>query len=122
MTLVAASKKLTKFDTKTFLATINGGRKIEDFPRRKTIFAQGDSSDAVFYIKKGKVRLAVVSEIGKEATIGILKEGDFFGDRLLRDENPEEVHDGRASSGTRIFRHVRGLFVGTEHSIRSGFG
>jgi CRP/FNR family transcriptional regulator, cyclic AMP receptor protein len=83
MTLVAASKKLTKFDTKTFLSTINGGRKIEDFPRKKTIFAQGDASDAVFYIKKGKVRLTVVSEIGKEATIGILKEGDFFGEGCL---------------------------------------
>jgi CRP-like cAMP-binding protein len=83
MTLVAASKKLTKFDTKTFLSTINGGRKIEDFPRKKTIFAQGDASDAVFYIRKGKVRLTVVSEIGKEATIGILNEGDFFGEGCL---------------------------------------
>jgi CRP/FNR family transcriptional regulator, cyclic AMP receptor protein len=83
MTLVAASKKLTKFDTKKFLSTINGGRKILDFPKKKTIFAQGDSSDAVFYIHKGKVRLTVVSEIGKEATIGILNEGDFFGEGCL---------------------------------------
>ena len=52
MTLVAASKKLIKFDTKTFLSTINGGRKIEAFAKKQTIFAQGDSSDAVFYIKK----------------------------------------------------------------------
>jgi CRP/FNR family transcriptional regulator, cyclic AMP receptor protein len=83
MTLVAASKKLTKFDTKKFLSTINGGRKILDFPKKKTIFAQGDSSDAVFYINQGKVRLTVVSEIGKEATIGILNEGDFFGEGCL---------------------------------------
>ena len=83
MTLVAASKKLIKFDTKTFLSTINGGRKIADFPKKKTIFVQGDSSDGVFYIKKGKVRLTVVSEIGKEATIGILNEGDFFGEGCL---------------------------------------
>ena len=83
MTLLAASKKLAKFDTKTFLSTINGGRKIADFPKKKTIFVQGDSSDGVFYIKKGKVRLTVVSEIGKEATIGILNEGDFFGEGCL---------------------------------------
>jgi CRP/FNR family transcriptional regulator, cyclic AMP receptor protein len=83
MTLVAASKKLTKFDTKKFLSTINGGRKILDFPKKETIFAQGDSSDAVFYIHQGKVRLTVVSEIGKEATIGILNEGDFFGEGCL---------------------------------------
>ena len=83
MPLVKASKKLIKFDTKTFLSTINGGRKIEAFPKKRTIFAQGDSSDAVFYIKEGKIRLTVVSKIGKEATIGILNEGDFFGEGCL---------------------------------------
>jgi len=77
------AKKLVEFDTKTFLSTINGGRKIEAFATKKTIFAQGDSSDAVFYIRKGKVKLTVVSEIGKEATIGILNEGDFFGEGCL---------------------------------------
>jgi CRP-like cAMP-binding protein len=79
----AAAKKLSKFDTQTFLSTINGGRKIVAFLKKQTIFAQGDSSDAVFYIRKGKVRLTVVSEIGKEATIGILNEGDFFGEGCL---------------------------------------
>src|ERR1035438_8134281 len=83
MTLVAASKKLSKFDPKTFLSTINSGRKIEAFPKKQTIFAQGDSSDAVFYIREGKVKLTVVSQIGKEATIGILNEGDFFGEGCL---------------------------------------
>jgi CRP/FNR family cyclic AMP-dependent transcriptional regulator len=83
MTLVAASKKLSKFDSKTFLSTINGGRRIEAFPKKQTIFAQGDSGDAVFYIKQGKVKLTVVSQIGKEATIGILNEGEFFGEGCL---------------------------------------
>jgi CRP/FNR family cyclic AMP-dependent transcriptional regulator len=78
-----ASKKLIKFDTKTFLSTINGGRKIVAFPTKQMIFAQGDSSDAVFYIKKGKVKLTVVSQLGKEATIGILSEGAFFGEGCL---------------------------------------
>jgi CRP/FNR family cyclic AMP-dependent transcriptional regulator len=83
MPLVVASKKLIKFDPKTFLSTINGGRRITAFPKKQTIFAQGDSSDAVFYIKAGKVKLTVVSKIGKEATIGILNEGDFFGEGCL---------------------------------------
>src|ERR1700731_2163638 len=83
MPLVAASKRLIKFDTKTFLSTINGGRKIEAFAKKQTIFVQGDSSDAVFYIKEGRVRLTVVSEIGKEATMGILNGGDFFGEGCL---------------------------------------
>jgi CRP/FNR family cyclic AMP-dependent transcriptional regulator len=83
MPLVAASKKLSKFDTKTFLSTINGGRKIEAFTKKQTIFSQGGSSDAVFYIKEGKVKLTVVSQIGKEATIAILSEGAFFGEGCL---------------------------------------
>ena len=81
--LVAAAKKRIKFDPKTFLSTINVGRKIVAFSRKQTFFAQGDSSDAVFYIREGKVRLTVVSEIGKEATIGVLNEGDFFGEGCL---------------------------------------
>jgi CRP/FNR family cyclic AMP-dependent transcriptional regulator len=80
---VVPSKKLIKFDTKTFLSTINGGRKIEAFPKKQTIFAQGDSADAVFCIKEGKVKLTVVSQLGKEATIGILAEGEFFGEGCL---------------------------------------
>ena len=83
MTAVATAKKISKFDTKTFLSTIDGGRKISAFPKKQTIFVQGDSSDAVFYIQKGKVRLTVVSQSGKEATIGILNEGDFFGEGCL---------------------------------------
>ena len=88
MTLATASKKLIKFDPKRFLSTINGGRKIEAFAKQQTIFAQGDSSDAVFYIKEGKVKLTVVSEIGKEATIGILSDGSFFGEGDRR-QNPD---------------------------------
>jgi CRP/FNR family cyclic AMP-dependent transcriptional regulator len=80
MTPVVTAKRPSNFDPKTFLSTIDGGRKSADFTIKQTIFAQGDSSDAVFYIKEGKIKLTVVSEIGKEATIGILNEGDFFGE------------------------------------------
>jgi hypothetical protein len=51
MTAVLATKKLREFDPKIFLSTIDGGRKIAAFARKQTIFAQGDSSDAVFYIQ-----------------------------------------------------------------------
>ena len=83
MTRLAAAKKLGKFDPKRFLSTIDGGRKVETFAKQKTIFAQGDSSNAVFYIQKGKVKLTVVSESGKEATIGILTDGAFVGESCL---------------------------------------
>ncbi len=83
MARLAAAKKRSQFDPKAFLTVINGGRKILAFPKKQAIFVQGDPSDAVFYIQKGKVKLTVVSKTGKEATIGILKEGDFFGEACL---------------------------------------
>jgi len=76
-------KKKRDFDLKAFLATIGEGRKFVFVPKKQTIFAQGDPSDAVFYIQNGKVKLTVVSNDGKEATIGILSEGDFFGEGCL---------------------------------------
>jgi CRP/FNR family transcriptional regulator, cyclic AMP receptor protein len=83
MTPVAAAKELSKFDPQTFLSTLDGGRKIEAVSKKQRIFVQGDSSDAVFHIQKGKVKLTVVSQKGKEATIAILGEGEFFGEGCL---------------------------------------
>jgi CRP/FNR family transcriptional regulator, cyclic AMP receptor protein len=83
MTLVATSEERSDFDPKVFLSTIHGGRKIAAFAKKRPIFVQGDPSDAVFYIQSGKVKLTVVAKNGKEATIGILSEGDFFGEGCL---------------------------------------
>jgi CRP-like cAMP-binding protein len=83
---VVAANQLVKFDLKTSLSTIGDGRTITAVPKKQTVFVQGDSSDAVFYIQKGKVKLTVVSKSGKEATIGILSEGDFLGEECLRGE------------------------------------
>ncbi|HEX7423570.1 MAG TPA: cyclic nucleotide-binding domain-containing protein, partial [Terriglobales bacterium] len=73
------AKKERDFDPRKFLATIGEGRKVVPFPKKQTIFTQGDAADAVFYVQEGKVRLTVVSKIGKEATLAILSEGEFFG-------------------------------------------
>src|ERR1700746_29890 len=78
-----AAKKNGGFDPNTFLATIGKGRKILSVPKKRVIFAQGDAADAVYYIQKGKVRLTVVSKVGKEATIAIVSEGNFFGEGSL---------------------------------------
>jgi CRP-like cAMP-binding protein len=77
------AKKKRDFDPGKFLATIGEGRKPVLFQRKHGIFAQGDAADAVFYIQTGKVKLSVVSKTGKEATIGILGDGDFFGEGSL---------------------------------------
>jgi CRP-like cAMP-binding protein len=80
---VPAAKKRRKFDPQTFLSTIDGGRTIAPFTKGQRVFDQGDVGDGVFYIQIGKVRLSVVSKGGKEATIGILTEGAFFGEGCL---------------------------------------
>jgi len=72
-----------EFDPNTFLATIGEGRTIVAAQKKQTIFTQGDRADAVFYIQKGKVRLTVVSKTGKEATVGIVGERNFFGEGTL---------------------------------------
>src|SRR5580700_2629818 len=83
MSPTAATKKSRAFDPDRFLATIGQGRKCLTVARKKRIFVQGDPADAVFYILKGKVRLTVVSKTGKEATIGILSQENFFGEGSL---------------------------------------
>jgi CRP/FNR family cyclic AMP-dependent transcriptional regulator len=83
MTPVKEGKKRSKFDPKAFLSTIDGGRTIAAFSKKQTIFAQGDPSDSVFYIHRGNVKLTVVAKSGREATIGILNEGDFLGEGCL---------------------------------------
>jgi CRP/FNR family cyclic AMP-dependent transcriptional regulator len=81
--MAIAARKNREFDPTTFLATIGEGRKNLTVSRKSGIFTQGDAADAVFYIQKGKVRLTVVSKTGKEATIGILSDGSFFGEGSL---------------------------------------
>jgi len=83
MTPVSASKKKQDFNLHTFLATVGVGRKPELFPKKQNIFAQGDPADAVFYLQTGKVRLTVLSKTGKEATVGMLSDGSFFGEGAL---------------------------------------
>ena len=111
------------FDPKKFLATIGQGRKVVAFPRKQTIFTQGDSADAVFYIQQGKVRLTVVSTIGKEATLGILNEGDFFGEGCLAGQ---PLRMGSATAMTdcelmRIDKKAMMLALHQEHTLSDLF-
>jgi len=67
------------FDPKTFLAKVGDGKTVSKYQRDQIIFSQGSAADAVFYILKGKIKLTVVSKRGKEAVVGILGLGHFFG-------------------------------------------
>ena len=77
---VTTARKKLEFNPRTFLSTIGKGREMLSIQKRQTIFAQGDPTDGLFFIQEGKVQLSVVSEAGKEATLAILSEADFFGE------------------------------------------
>ena len=76
----ASTTKRTAFNPYAFLSTIGKGREMVSFQKKQIIFAQGDSTDGLFFVQTGKVQLSVVSEAGKEATLAILGESDFFGE------------------------------------------
>ncbi len=78
-----SAPEVREFDPNAFLATIGEGRRLVVVSRRKRVYGQGDVADSLFYIQKGKIRLTVVSKAGRGATIGILGEGDFFGEGAL---------------------------------------
>jgi CRP/FNR family cyclic AMP-dependent transcriptional regulator len=71
------------FDVQSFLDSAGVGRTVCKFPANETISRQGDPANRVFYIQEGGVKLAVVNESGKEAVVGILGPGDFFGEGCL---------------------------------------
>ena len=117
------AKNNRDFDPKKFLATIGEGRKAVTFPKKQTIFAQGDAADAVFYIQEGKVRLSVVSKVGKEATLGILGDGQFFGEGSLAGQ---ALRMGSATAMTdcellRIEKKAMMLALHREHTFSDLF-
>jgi CRP/FNR family transcriptional regulator, cyclic AMP receptor protein len=78
-----ASKQNPSFDPKLFLAKVGDGRSFGKYRKDEIVFSQGDPADAVFYIQKGKAKVTVVSEQGKEAVVAILGPDDFFGEGCL---------------------------------------
>jgi CRP/FNR family cyclic AMP-dependent transcriptional regulator len=76
-------KSAQAFDPATFFETAGRGRVISNYPKKEIIFAQGDDADAVFYIKKGKVKVTVASAQGKEAVVAILGVDEFLGEGCM---------------------------------------
>jgi CRP/FNR family transcriptional regulator, cyclic AMP receptor protein len=118
-----SAKKNGNFDPRKFLATIGEGRKVVGFPKKQTIFTQGEPADAVFYIQEGKVVLTVVSKAGKEATLGILNKGEFFGEGGLAGQT---LRMGSATAATdcellRIDKKAMMLALHREHTFSDLF-
>jgi CRP/FNR family transcriptional regulator, cyclic AMP receptor protein len=71
------------FDAQDFLAKVGAGKSILEFEKNENVFVQGDIADTVFYIQKGKIKLTVISKHDKEAVVGILGPGQFFGEGCM---------------------------------------
>jgi CRP/FNR family transcriptional regulator, cyclic AMP receptor protein len=71
------------FDPIAFLAKVGTGKTILDYRKNQVVFRQGEIADKVFYIQKGRIKVVVLSELGKEAVVGILESGQFFGEGCL---------------------------------------
>jgi CRP/FNR family cyclic AMP-dependent transcriptional regulator len=80
---MAKKVKKVPFDPKVFLATVDGGRALSYYQKDEVIFSQGKPADSVFYIQKGKVKISVVSQQGKEAVVAVLGPEEFCGEGCL---------------------------------------
>jgi CRP/FNR family cyclic AMP-dependent transcriptional regulator len=98
-----AAKRTPEFDPKSFLAKIGDGRTISKYRKNQVVFSQGDTADAVFYIQRGKVKLTVVSEQGKEAVVAILGADEFCGEGCLAGQ-PRRIATVTAMSECTVMR------------------
>ena len=71
------------FDAKDFLAKVGAGKIIRNFQKNETVFVQGDTADTVYYIQRGKIKVTVISKHEKEAVVGIMGPGQFFGEGCM---------------------------------------
>jgi len=133
-----AKKNKALFDPKKFLAKVGEGKAITKYQKNEIIFSQGDPADAVFYIQKGKLKLTVISEQGKEAVIAILGPGHFFGEgclnghglRIATTAAMDDCVVTRITKAAMIatlhneahFGIVYFLSIGSQHSDRRGPG
>jgi CRP/FNR family transcriptional regulator, cyclic AMP receptor protein len=103
------------FDPKTFLSKVGTGKTIVEFEKNQQVFEQGDVADAVFYIQKGSVKLTVLSEHGKEAVVGILEPGQFFGEGCLNG-HPLRIATTTAMEQCVITSITKEAMIATLHS------
>jgi CRP-like cAMP-binding protein len=118
MRRLARGTTTPRFDPHDFLATVGEGRTLFVCPKGGVIFAQGDQADAIFFIHKGKVRLTVVSHAGKEATIGLVSEGSFFGEGSLAGQ-AHRTGSATAMTNCELLRVDKALMTETLRRERS---
>jgi CRP/FNR family cyclic AMP-dependent transcriptional regulator len=111
---MAKKAKKVPFDPKVFLASVSGGRTIASYRKDGVIFSQGGPADAVFYIQKGKVKITVVSEQGKEAVVAVLGPDEFCGEGCLTGQ-PLRLATAAAMTESEIMRLEKETMVRVLH-------
>jgi CRP/FNR family cyclic AMP-dependent transcriptional regulator len=112
---MARKAKKAAFDPKVFLATVNGGRTKVTYEKDEIIFAQGEAADAVLYIHRGKIKIVVTSEQGKEAVVAILGAGEFFGEGCLIAQ-PLRLATATALIDSVVMRVTKAEMIRTLHA------
>jgi CRP-like cAMP-binding protein len=107
-------KRKLSFDPKVFLDTENVGRTISKYRKDQTVFSQGSSADAVFYIQKGRVKITVVSEQGKEAVVAIVGPDEFCGEGCLTGQ-PRRLASAVAMTECEIMRLEKAAMIRVLH-------
>jgi CRP/FNR family transcriptional regulator, cyclic AMP receptor protein len=102
------------FDPLEFLAKVGAGKTMLELHKNQNVFAQGDVADAVFYIQKGKVKLTVLSELGKEAVVAILEPGQFFGEGCMNG-HPLRIATTTAMEDCTITAITKGAMIALLH-------
>jgi CRP/FNR family cyclic AMP-dependent transcriptional regulator len=111
---MASASATGSFDPKAFLSSAGAGRSIAQWREGEIIFSQGDPADAVFYIRKGKVKVTTVSAHAKEAVVAILGAKDFFGEGCLAGQ-PVRISTAVAMADSLIVRLEKAAVVRVLH-------
>jgi CRP/FNR family transcriptional regulator, cyclic AMP receptor protein len=99
----------------TFLGKLQKGQSVHEFRNKQYIFSQGDAADSVFYLQKGKVKMTVVSRRGKEAVIGMVEPGQFFGESSLVAGHPLRMASATSIGHSIILRFEKAAVVRLLH-------
>ncbi len=116
--MASKAPRKVEFDLHDFLGKVGSGRTIATYRARQPIFAQGDAADSVFFIQKGRVKVTVISEHGKEAVVAILSKNEFFGEGSMAGQK-RRMATATAMTECEVMRIEKHAVVHALHSAPS---